>query len=159
MIHPCRRRQRLRVACHRGKRAGTPLWPLVCGMGRGVRHDDLADQLLISLLLIEKDKLLVGQNDEMLIINMKSKEIISFANFEQGSNIDGIEPDGEGNYLVTDYFGKLYKVTAKGEKTLLLNTTTPGIQLADFCYIPSKKLIVIPTFGENSVRGFLLHNK
>jgi len=45
-----------------------------------------------------------------------------------------------------------------GKKTLLLNTATPGIQTADFTYIPEKKLIIIPTFFNNSIVAYKLNN-
>jgi len=109
-----------------------------------------------NALLVENELLLIGQNEAVLSYNLKTSEINTIATFEPGSNIDGIAPDGKGGYLVSDYYGKLYSVSKAGEKNLLLNTATYGTQLADFCFIPKKHLVVIPTFGENGINAYTL---
>ena len=107
-------------------------------------------------LLIDGNHLLIGQNEEILKLDLTSRAVTSIAKFEPGSNIDGIQSDGRGNYLVSDYGGKLYRLTPDGNKILLLNTSTPGLTLADFSYIPEKKRLIIPTLYNNSVVCFEL---
>jgi hypothetical protein len=107
-------------------------------------------------LLIDGNHLLIGQNEEILKLDLTSRAVTSIAKFEPGSNIDGIQSDGRGNYLVSDYGGKLYRLTPDGNKLLLLNTSTPGLTLADFSYIPGKKRLIIPTLYNNSVVCFEL---
>lgn len=66
--------------------------------------------------------------------------------------IDGIEPDGSGGYLVTDVVGsKLLHVTAAGVSRTLLTFTAGG---ADFGYIPSRKLAVVPFLFGNTVSAW-----
>ena len=107
-----------------------------------------------NALFCEKGRLLVGQNEKLITVDLKSKAVHVLARFEQGSNIDGIEADGSGGYLVGDHNGKLYRLSAKGEKTLLLDTSTPGDKIADFAFIPKLKRLVIPTFDGNSLAAY-----
>ncbi len=110
-----------------------------------------------NALLCEKDRLLVGQNEKLIAVDMKSKAAQVLAVFEQGSNIDGIEADGSGGYWLSDHNGKLYRLTAQGEKTLLLDTTNRGDKIADFAYVPKLKLLIVPTFDGNSLAAYSLH--
>jgi DNA-binding beta-propeller fold protein YncE len=105
-------------------------------------------------LFIDGGQLLIGMNEKVLVMNLKDKKVTTLVELERGSNVDGIQQDGKGNYLISDYNGKLYCITRKGEKSLLMNTSTPGQWIADFSFIPEKKLLVIPTFYENSVIGY-----
>ena len=83
-------------------------------------------------LLYENGNILIGQNKRIDIVNIKDKSSKTMAKFESGSNIDGLQSDGNGNYLVSDYNGKLYRVFPDGKKIVLMNTVTPGKQIADF---------------------------
>jgi hypothetical protein len=68
--------------------------------------------------------------------------------------IDGIEPDGSGGYLVTDVVGsKLLQVTAAGVPRTLLTFTAGG---ADFGYVASRRLAVVPFLFGNSVSAWNL---
>lgn len=109
-----------------------------------------------NALLQERDHLLVGQNSAVLQVNLADRQMRTLALFEPGANIDGIQSDDEGNYLMSDYNGKLYLVTPDGSKTLLLNTATPGASIADFAYAPEKKLVIIPTLADNAVAAYRL---
>jgi len=112
-----------------------------------------------NALLVDGNQLLVGQNEKLYAVSIPDKQVKTLVTLEQGSNVDGIQCDGQGNYLISDYNGKLYRVTISGEKTLLLNTATIGDQMADFAYIPSLKLVVIPTLTKNSITGYTLDRK
>ena len=66
--------------------------------------------------------------------------------------IDGIEPDGRGGYLVTDVVGsKLLHVTSAGVPRVLLTFTAGG---ADFGYVASRRLAIIPFLNGNSVSAW-----
>ncbi|MBN2346724.1 MAG: SMP-30/gluconolactonase/LRE family protein, partial [Candidatus Aminicenantes bacterium] len=106
-----------------------------------------------NALLCEKDRLLIGQNGKLFAADLRSKAVQVLARFEPGSNIDGIEPDGS-DYLVGDHNGKLFRLTAQGERTLLLDTSTPEEKIADFAYIPKLKLLIIPTFDANTLTAY-----
>jgi hypothetical protein len=66
--------------------------------------------------------------------------------------IDGIESDGRGGFLVTDVFGmRLLHVSASGAARTLLQFTAAG---ADFGYIASRQVAVVPFLFGNSVAAY-----
>jgi len=109
-----------------------------------------------NALFFDKGRILVGQNNALISVDIKSKEQKILMTFEQGSNIDGIVLLKDKGYLVSDFFGKLYLVSFNGEKQILLNTSTIGTHLADFCIIPKDNKMIIPAFNENSLKSFIL---
>ena len=76
------------------------------------------------------------------------------ARFDQGAIVDGIESDGKGNLLVSDYNGKVFLISGEGRKALLLNTTTPRRFCANFAYIPEKHMLIIPTLNDNRLIAY-----
>ena len=67
-------------------------------------------------------------------------------------NIDGLESDGRGGYLVSDYLkGKILRVSANGESTDV-QTFMPGA--ADIGFIPSISAVLVPHMNENKVAAY-----
>jgi DNA-binding beta-propeller fold protein YncE len=104
----------------------------------------------------EKGRLLIGQNEKLVAADLATGALSSIATFEPGSNIDGLQPDGRGGYLASDYHGRLYRVTPSGATICILDTSTPGASIADFGFIPILGLVVIPTLSDNSVVAYSL---
>ena len=76
-----------------------------------------------------------------LDLNSGEKTIITT---EPLGNLDGIELDEEGNFLVTDFYGKLYLVDpTKGEAEELLSDLEYS---ADIALITRQDLVIIPDF-------------
>jgi hypothetical protein len=71
-----------------------------------------------------------------------------------GAVMDGIQSDGKGNILISDYNGRIYLISESGQKTLLLNATAPKYFCADFAYIPEKGLFIVPTLADNRLMAF-----
>ncbi len=109
-----------------------------------------------NALLGERDRLLVGQNGKVVAVDLGSGETRELARFDRQANVDGVEPDGRGGYLVGDHNGRLYRLSAAGATTLLLDTSTPGGKIADFAYVPALKRLLIPTFDGNAVAAYSL---
>jgi DNA-binding beta-propeller fold protein YncE len=66
--------------------------------------------------------------------------------------IDGIEPDGRGGLLITDVIGaRLLHVAASGQTRVLAKFSGGG---ADFGYIGSKRIAVVPFLNANSVSAY-----
>ncbi len=107
-------------------------------------------------LLCEKNRLLVGQNEKVVAVGLKDRNLTVLALFPRGSNIDGIEADGHGGYLVGDHGGRLYRLGAAGGQTLLLDTSTADERIADFAFVPGRKLLLIPTFDANTLAAYSL---
>lgn len=96
--------------------------------------------------------LLVGLRDKIASINLKSREIKDFILNTGG--IDGIVPDDRGNYIISDWLGHVYKVHPKNPRVKWLDTTPEKVNAADIEYIPSLKLLLVPTFNDNRVMAY-----
>jgi sugar lactone lactonase YvrE len=69
-------------------------------------------------------------------------------------NLDGLEPDGRGGYLATDWVkGALYRIDG-GDQAELLIDLDPGS--ADLHYDPSRRLAIIPIMKDNAVVAYQL---
>ena len=67
---------------------------------------------------------------------------------------DGIAPVGNGDYITTDWFGRIFYIPAKGEKITLLDTREQEINTADISYNIEKKILYVPTFYKNTIRAY-----
>lgn len=100
------------------------------------------------------DKLYVLGGKEMYVTDA-SKKMTVICPLEYGG--DGIEPVGNGDFLVTAWNGYLYYVdTAKGTKELLLDTHTTK-KTADIGYDATTRIIYIPTFSGKSIAAYKLN--
>jgi sugar lactone lactonase YvrE len=89
-------------------------------------------------------------------IALATGEIKTLANFGPGI-LDGLAADAAGNILVSHNDGRLYRVTPAGDVTKLLDTSVPGISIADFAYVPERHLIVAPSWTDNRVLAYQVH--
>ena len=107
-------------------------------------------------LLLDGDNLLVGNSGDGCLKRVKiaDRSVETVACLGGGSIVDGIRPDGRGNYIVSDYNGRVFLITPEGEKTDLLNTSARGINTADLEYIPEHGLLVIPTLNGNQLIAY-----
>jgi sugar lactone lactonase YvrE len=71
---------------------------------------------------------------------------------EPFGNIDGLELDGRGGYIITDYQkGLLVHVTSSGE-TKTLKEFKPGT--ADLAFVPGRNIAIIPHMNENKIVAY-----
>jgi len=71
---------------------------------------------------------------------------------EPMANIDGLESDGSGGYIVSDYLaGKIIHVLSDGT-TKTLATFMPGT--ADIAYVPGEKRLLVPHMNENKIVAY-----
>ncbi|WP_300597739.1 ATP-binding protein [Niabella sp.] len=82
------------------------------------------------------------------------KQVSTIAELPQG--IDGIEPVGNGDFLVSAWSGYLFYVTASGQVELLLDTHLEKMNTADMGYDPVKRIIYMPTFNAKKVVAYQL---
>jgi hypothetical protein len=99
--------------------------------------------------------------DELIIASGKTflkadaqKKLTTIAELPQGG--DGIEPIGNGDYLVTSWGGYLFYVSADGKVETLLETHQNKINTADIGYDPKKKIVYVPTFNGKTVVAYRL---
>lgn len=107
-------------------------------------------------LLIENNSLLVGTAEGLLRVDLKSKKIEMLINHKGG--IDGLKADGKGSYIISDWKGKVQLINKNKKPIILSDTSKDKINAADLEYIPSKNLILIPTFFHNKVVAYKLSN-
>jgi sugar lactone lactonase YvrE len=115
-------------------------------------------------LLIQKGKLIIAgwgqdiQDDfstkklgRLLSLDLKSGKITPITPQPTG-NLDGVESDGAGGFVVTDWIaGRVMHITAAG-KSRVLATFPKGA--ADHAYLPDKKWLILPEMLENRISAF-----
>lgn len=69
---------------------------------------------------------------------------------------DGLEPDGNGNFIVTCWEGIIYHITKDGVKQKLLDVRE-DMNTADIGYDQKNSVLYVPTFNSNSVIAYKLH--
>jgi len=90
-------------------------------------------------------------NGHLYAFDLKTKQRTRLTTDAVGG-IDGIESDGTGGLLVTDVVGaRLLHVTASGQVRVLAKFSAGG---ADFGYVASRRLVVVPFLFSNTVSAF-----
>ena len=117
-------------------------------------------------LLVKDGKLIVGGwakeqgadgstkvAGQLFTLDLKTKEQ-SFITKEPLGNLDGIEIDSHGHYLVSDWFnGKVFHVTEDGQATTLLSMKQGT---ADHAFIAEKNLLILPRMMEDKLTAYEL---
>jgi sugar lactone lactonase YvrE len=117
-------------------------------------------------LLAEPDRLVVaawGKANEdfstdvpghLKAVDYQSKEITSIGPGDPIGNLDGVEPDGGGGYLVTDWLsGGLYRFSPEGEAELIMDLNQGS---ADHEFVESENLAVIPMMLDGTVTAYTI---
>jgi hypothetical protein len=82
------------------------------------------------------------------------KNISKVADLDQGG--DGIEPIGNGDFVVTSWGGWIYYVHADGKVETMLDTHLDKKNTADIGYDPATKIVYVPTFNAKTVVAYQL---
>jgi sugar lactone lactonase YvrE len=82
------------------------------------------------------------------------KKLTTITELPQGG--DGIEPVGNGDYLVSAWSGYIFYVSKEGNTETLLETHEQKINSADIGYDPVKKIVYVPTFFAKTVSAYQL---
>jgi hypothetical protein len=100
-----------------------------------------------------KDDLYFAKGPALMKADSK-KNISQIA--DVGQAIDGIEPIGNGDFLVTSWSGYIFYVYADGKTELLLDTHEQKKNTADIGYDPAKKIVYVPTFFDRRIVAYQL---
>ena len=84
-------------------------------------------------------------------VNKSTKALRKIAEGLTGA--DGIVPYGK-DFILSTWAGEVNLVSAQGKVEKLLDTKAEKINAADLEYIPSKNLLIIPTFFVNTLTGY-----
>lgn len=99
------------------------------------------------------DDLIIGSGKSFLKAGAQ-KQITKIADLPQGA--DGIEPIGNGDYIVTAWAGYIFYVHADGKVETLLETYQQKKNTADIGYDPKKRIVYVPTFNGKTVAAYSL---
>jgi sugar lactone lactonase YvrE len=84
------------------------------------------------------------------------KKVTVIAEMPQG--IDGIEPAGNGDFILTGWSGYIFYVFADGRIEQLLDTHLDKKNSADIGFDPRRKILFVPTFNGKTVAAYRLSN-
>ncbi|HEY4154918.1 MAG TPA: ATP-binding protein [Puia sp.] len=76
---------------------------------------------------------------------------------EVPQSIDGIEPVGNGDFIVTGWSGYIFYVHANGAVDALLDSHLEKINTADLGYDPARRILYVPTFLAKKVIAYKLN--
>jgi sugar lactone lactonase YvrE len=102
-------------------------------------------------------KLLIGNTGDgsLKAVGLDTGDITTVARLGEGI-IDGISSDRNGDYIVSHWEGRVYKISPGGERAKILDLTGPAYKCSDFAFVPEADLLVIPAFAGNRVRAYRL---
>ena len=100
-------------------------------------------------------------NNDLIIASGKSfikadaqKKITKIVELPQGG--DGIEPIGNGDFIVTAWSGYIFYVYSDGRFETLLESHPEKMNTADLGYDPKKRILYIPTFNAKKIVAYSL---
>jgi hypothetical protein len=102
------------------------------------------------------DELMIGAGKSFLRAN-STGQTTKIAELPQG--IDGIEPVGNGDYILTAWVGYIFYVAADGTFETLLDSHLEKINSADIGYDPDKQIVYVPTFSAKRIVAYHLANQ
>jgi hypothetical protein len=113
-------------------------------------------------LLVDGDNLIVGGRGEIVddkstkpghlfSLDLKTAKKTLLTNYPLGV-LDGIESDGNGGYIVSDWLnGRVFQVTKTSQPKLLIQLTRGT---ADIAYFPKEKLLILPRMLDDNVTAY-----
>lgn len=106
----------------------------------------------VNGLWAEKGQLYIG-TDKILQADLKTKSLKALVGDCGG--IDGIEKMQDGNFVYSNWEGRIF-ITKGSSSVKLLDTVDKKMNTADIDWVPSKNIVLVPTFGANSVDAYVL---
>lgn len=112
---------------------------------------------------LERPNGLLAHNGRLYMVDMgseiffevskKTKELRKIAEGLVGG--DGIIAYQD-DFIISNWNGGIWYVTAQGEVTEILNTTAEEVNAADIAYLPEQRLLLVPTFFANTLAAYKL---
>ena len=88
----------------------------------------------------------------LLAVDLKTKEISAVGSGAPVGNLDGLEPDGAGNWIASDWVaGTLYRIHPDGAADQLLDLNAGS---ADLEFIDGDKLVIMPMMMDGKVTAY-----
>ena len=110
------------------------------------------DNLLVASWGVRTEGFATSMVGHMKSVDLQTGLVSSLGNGTPVGNLDGLEPDGNGAYLVTDWMsGGLYRIASSGKADLLVDLNQGS---ADHEFIKSKRLAIIPMMMDGTVVAY-----
>ena len=85
----------------------------------------------------------------LIAVDLATKSITTVGSGEPVGNLDGLESDGQGNWLVSDWMaGALFRIDASGKSDLLMDKNQGS---ADIGVINDESMVLVPMILDNKV--------
>ena len=85
----------------------------------------------------------------LIAVDLATKSITAVGSGEPVGNLDGLESDGQGNWLVSDWMaGALFRIDASGKADLLMDKNQGS---ADIGVINDESMVLVPMILDNKV--------
>ena len=109
-----------------------------------------------GLFISERHLLITSMaSGELRSVNLASQKIkVVTENLGAGHGVIAV---GNGDYFISNWQGEIYYLHANGTKFKILDTKRKNINAADIEYIKEKKLLLVPTFFDNRIVAYSLH--
>jgi DNA-binding beta-propeller fold protein YncE len=105
-------------------------------------------------ICIENNNIYIGAGDKLLSIDATTKSITPIAS--NAGYVDGLIKIDKNTFITSDWGGKIQLIVVGKSPEKLLESK---INAADLGYIPSKGLLLVPTFTGNTVVAYKLDLK
>jgi outer membrane protein assembly factor BamB len=110
------------------------------------------DRLVVAAWGKPKEDFSTDVPGHLLAVDYQSKKVTDIGSGEPIGNLDGVEADSQGGYLVTDWFsGGLYHIGEDGKAELLMDLKQGS---ADHEFVPDENLAIIPMMMEGTVDAY-----
>ncbi|MFQ6017617.1 MAG: SMP-30/gluconolactonase/LRE family protein [Kiloniellaceae bacterium] len=111
-----------------------------------------AERLLVAAWGVRTEGFATKTPGQLKTVSYGSRAVASLGEGAPVGNLDGLEPDGSGRYLATDWMsGALFRIDPSGQAELLLDLNQGS---ADLGYIAPRKLAVIPMMNDGKVTAY-----
>ena len=100
------------------------------------------------------NQLYIAAGDKLFKADDQGKLTIIAQGFAERA--DGVEPVGNGDFIVSCWAGLVYYVHADGKLDLLLDNRPHKLNTADIGWDSAKQILYVPTFLGNSVQAYQL---
>lgn len=88
----------------------------------------------------------------LILVDVETGSVTPLGSGEPIGNLDGLEPDGAGNWIVSDWMaGAVYRVREDGSKDMLLDLDMGS---ADLAYIVDQSLLIVPMMVDNKLIAY-----
>ena len=88
----------------------------------------------------------------LITVDAENGSIAPLGSGDPIGNLDGLEPDGNGNWIVSDWIaGAVYRIADDGSKEMLIDLDMGS---ADLEYIPDQSLLIVPMMLNNTLVAY-----